>query len=201
QQYSKLLESRRQIADEAAQHVQMIGQSVPIQELRERIERVAATDLAVLILGENGTGKEVAGRRVHLLSPRRHEPFIAVNCAALTETLLESELFGHEQGAFTDAREMRRGKFELASGGTLFLDEIGDMPLSGQAKLLRVLEEKIVVRIGGATPIPVDTRVLAATNQDLAAMVRDRRFREDLFFRLNVVTLDMPPLRDRPEDV
>jgi Nif-specific regulatory protein len=126
---------------------------------------------------------------------------VAVNCAALTETLLESELFGHEKGAFTDARETRVGKFELASGGTLFLDEIGDMSLSGQAKLLRVLEEKIVVRVGGSTPIHTDARVIAATNQNLAEMVRDRRYREDLYYRLNVVTLDLPALRDRGEDI
>ena len=160
-----------------------------------------ATDLAVLILGENGTGKEVVSRMVHYLSKRRDEPFIAVNCAALTETLLESELFGHEKGAFTDAHESRAGKFELASGGTLFLDEIGDLSLGGQAKLLRVLEEKVVVRVGGSIPIPTDTRVVAATNQNLAEMVRDRRFREDLFFRLNVVTVQMPPLRERVDDI
>jgi DNA-binding NtrC family response regulator len=152
-------------------------------------------------LGENGTGKEVVARSIHYLSRRAKEPFIAVNCAALTETLLESELFGHEKGAFTDARESRAGKFELASGGTLFLDEIGDMSLSGQAKLLRVLEDKVVVRVGGSTPIHTEVRILAATNQDLGAMVRAKRFREDLFFRLNVVSLELPPLRERGEDV
>jgi Nif-specific regulatory protein len=126
---------------------------------------------------------------------------VAVNCAALAETLLESELFGHEKGAFTDAHEARAGKFEVAGGGTLFLDEIGDLSLGGQAKLLRVLEEKVVVRVGGSQPIPTDTRVIAATNKDLAEMVRERRFREDLFFRLNVVAIELPPLRDRGEDV
>ena len=125
------------------------------------MRRVADTDLALLVLGENGTGKEVVSQMVHYLSPRRDEPFIAVNCAALTETLLESELFGHEKGAFTDAHEARQGKFELASGGTLFLDEIGDLSLAGQAKLLRVLEEKVVVRVGGSIPIPTDARVIA----------------------------------------
>jgi Nif-specific regulatory protein len=143
----------------------------------------------------------VVSQSIHYLSPRRDEPFIAVNCAAIAETLLESELFGHEKGAFTDAHESRQGKFELASGGTLFLDEIGDLSLSGQAKLLRVLEEKVVVRVGGSKPIHTNARVIAATNQNLAEMVRQKRFRQDLYFRLNVVTLDLPPLRDRDDDV
>ena len=189
------------MADEAASGVQLIGQCPAIEALRSTVARVADTELAVLILGENGTGKEVVARCVHYLSHRRHDPFIAVNCAALAETLLESELFGHEKGAFTDARETRIGKFELAAGGTLFLDEIGDMSLSGQAKLLRVLEEKLVVRVGGSTPIHTDTRVVAATNQDLAELVRQKKFRQDLYFRLNVVTLELPPLRDRGEDI
>jgi Nif-specific regulatory protein len=201
QQWEQLLAARRQIADQAEQGVQLIGESPAIAALRSTIHRVADTELAVLVLGENGTGKEVVAQMNHYKSRRRQEPFIAVNCAALTETLLESELFGHEKGAFTDAREMRRGKFELAASGTLFLDEIGDMSLSGQAKLLRVLEEKVVVRVGGSTPIPTNTRVIAATNQNLAELVRARRFREDLYFRLNVVTLDLPPLRERGEDV
>jgi len=162
---------------------------------------VADTELAILILGENGTGKEVVARSIHYGSRRRHEPFLPVNCASLSETLLESELFGHEKGAFTDAHEARAGKFEAASGGTLFLDEIGDMSLSGQAKLLRVLEEKNVVRVGGNREIHTDVRVLAATNQKLAELVRAKRFREDLFFRLNVVSLELPPLRDRGDDI
>jgi Nif-specific regulatory protein len=189
------------MVDEAAQGARLLGQCAAIETLRATIQRVARTDLAVLILGENGTGKEVVARRIHYLSARRHAPFIAVNCAALPETLLESELFGHERGAFTDAHEKRAGKFELASGGTLFLDEIGDMSLGGQAKLLRVLEEKIVVHVGGSTPIHTDTRVIAATNQNLIELVRNKKFREDLYYRLNVVTLEMPPLRDRDEDV
>ncbi len=201
QQYEQLLKTRNQLADEAAAGVQLIGQCPSIAALRGTIARVADTELAVLILGENGTGKEVVARSIHYLSRRRHEPFIAVNCAALAETLLESELFGHEKGAFTDARETRIGKFELAAGGTLFLDEIGDMSLSGQAKLLRVLEEKLVVRVGGSTPIHTDARVVAATNQDLAELVRHRKFRQDLYFRLNVVTLDLPSLRDRGDDI
>jgi transcriptional regulator with GAF, ATPase, and Fis domain len=201
QQMEQLVSARKQVADEAAQGVQLIGSSPAIEALRSTVKRVADTDLSVLILGENGTGKEVVAQMIHYHSSRRQEPFVAVNCAAITETLLESELFGHEKGAFTDAREMRQGKFELASGGTLFLDEIGDMSLGGQAKLLRVLEEKVVVRVGGSATIPTDARVLAATNQNLAELVRAKRFREDLFFRLNVVTLDLPPLRSRGDDV
>jgi Nif-specific regulatory protein len=201
QHYEQLLRSRKQLADQAAEGIQLIGDTPAIRQLRATTQRVARTDLAVLILGENGTGKEVVSRMVHYLGARRNHPFIAVNCAALTETLLESELFGHERGAFTDAHEARQGKFELASGGTLFLDEIGDLSPGGQAKLLRVLEEKVVVRVGGSLPIPTDARVIAATNQDLAEMVGQRRFREDLFFRLNVVTLEVPPLRERIEDI
>jgi Nif-specific regulatory protein len=201
QQHEQLLKTRNEMADQAAQGVQLIGECAAVQALKSTIRRVADTDLAILLLGENGTGKEVVAQSVHFLSRRRHEPFVAVNCAALTETLLESELFGHEKGAFTDARETHQGKFERASGGTLFLDEIGDMSQGGQAKLLRVLEEKVVVRVGGSTPIHTDARVIAATNQDLAEMVREKRFREDLYYRLNVVTIDMPPLRDRGEDI
>jgi transcriptional regulator with GAF, ATPase, and Fis domain len=201
QQVEQLVASRKQIADQAAEGIQLIGQSPAIEALRSTIRRVADTELAVLVLGQNGTGKEVVAQMIHYHSRRRDEPFVAVNCAALTETLLESELFGHEKGAFTDARETRIGKFELAASGTLFLDEIGDMSLGGQAKLLRVLEEKIVVRVGGSASIPTNTRVIAATNQNLAELVRNRKFREDLYFRLNVVTLELPPLRDRGEDV
>jgi Nif-specific regulatory protein len=201
QERSELLETRRQLADQAASGVRLIGQSPAIEQLRQTIARVAATELAVLILGENGTGKEVVSQSIHYLSPRRDHPFIAVNCAAISETLLESELFGHEKGAFTDAHAARAGKFELASGGTLFLDEIGDLSAAGQAKLLRVLEEKVVVRVGGSTPIRTDARVIAATNQNLVEMVRQKRFRQDLYFRLNVVTIELAPLRDRPQDV
>jgi Nif-specific regulatory protein len=193
--------AREQVTEEAAGRVQLIGECAAIQALRTAVRRVADTDLSILILGENGTGKEVIGQMTHYLSRRRSEPLVAVNCAAISETLLESELFGHEKGAFTDAREARAGKFEAASRGTLFLDEIGDMSLAGQAKLLRVLEEKVVVRVGGSTPIPTDTRVIAATNQNLAQLVREKKFREDLFFRLNVVSLELPPLRERGEDV
>ncbi len=201
QTIENLVQTRKQLVDHAASGVELVGECASIGALRSAVKRVADTDLAVLILGENGTGKEVVAQSIHYLSKRRHEPFIAVNCAAISESLLESELFGHEKGAFTDAREMRVGKFELAADGTLFLDEIGDMSLGGQAKLLRVLEEKVVVRVGGSVPIPTKARVLAATNQNLAELVRAKRFREDLFFRLNVVSLDLPPLRARGEDI
>jgi Nif-specific regulatory protein len=200
-QFEQLLNQHKQLVDQAAARVQLLGESPALQQLRATVPRVAGTDLAVLILGENGVGKEVVAQSIHYQSPRRDRPFVAVNCAAIAETLLESELFGHEQGAFTDARESRQGKFELASGGTLFLDEIGDMSPAGQAKLLRVLEEKTVVRVGGSKPIAVDVRIVAATNQDLAKLVADRKFRQDLFFRINVVPLTLPPLRDRAEDV
>jgi Nif-specific regulatory protein len=201
QQFSELVTRHEQLVAQAAQDALLIGESPSIGALRATIGRIADTELAILILGENGTGKEVVARSIHFGSRRRKHPFIAVNCAALAETLLESELFGHEKGAFTDAREMRAGKFELASGGTLFLDEIGDMSLAGQSKLLRVLEEKTIVRVGGSQAIHTDVRVLAATNQRLADLVRARRFREDLYFRLNVVSLELPPLRDRGDDI
>jgi Nif-specific regulatory protein len=201
QHFSDLLERHEKLVEQAAQEILLIGESPAIQSIRNTIRRIADTDLAVLLLGENGTGKEVVARSIHFGSRRRKHPFIAVNCAAITETLLESELFGHEKGAFTDAHETRAGKFELASGGTLFLDEIGDMSLAGQSKLLRVLEEKTIVRVGGSKPIHTDVRVLAATNQKLAELVRAKRFREDLYFRLNVVSLELPPLRERGDDV
>jgi Nif-specific regulatory protein len=197
----QLLSDSRQITEQAAEQVRLVGNSPAMEALRSIIRRVAETDLAVFILGENGTGKEVVAQSIHYLSRRRDKPFVPVNCAAIPDTLAESELFGHEKGAFTDARETRLGKFELAAAGTLFLDEIGDLSLGGQAKLLRVLEEKVLVRVGGSTPIHTDARVLAATNQDLGEMVRQKRFREDLYFRLNVVTLEIPPLRDRREDI
>jgi Nif-specific regulatory protein len=201
QQFSELLERQEKMVEQAAQDAMLVGESAAIQAVRATARRIADTDLAVLVLGENGTGKEVVARSIHFGSRRRKDPFVAVNCAAITETLLESELFGHEKGAFTDAHEARAGKFELAAGGTLLLDEIGDMSLAGQSKLLRVLEEKTIVRVGGSRPIHTDVRVLAATNQKLAELVRAKRFREDLYFRLNVVTLELPPLRERGDDV
>ncbi|HEV3138377.1 MAG TPA: sigma-54-dependent Fis family transcriptional regulator [Pirellulales bacterium] len=201
QDRQRLLATNRQLVDQAAEGVRLIGDCPAIESLRSIVGRVAQTDLAVLVGGENGTGKEVVAQSIHYQSRRRGQPFIALNCAAIPESLAESELFGHEKGAFTDAREARPGKFELASGGTLFLDEIGDLSLNCQAKLLRVLEEKVMVRVGGSVPIPSDARVLAATNQNLAEMVRDKRFREDLYFRLNIVTIDLPPLRERGGDI
>jgi len=201
QEWEQLASARGQIADQAEAGVQLIGQCPAIAALRSTIDRIAKTDLSVLILGENGTGKEVVAQLIHYRSRRRQEPLVAVNCAAIPDTLLESELFGHEKGAFTDARETRKGKFELAAGGTLLLDEIGDMSLAGQARLLRVLEEKTIVRLGGSLPIATRARLIAATNQNLAELVRARRFREDLFFRLNVAVVELPPLCERGGDV
>jgi transcriptional regulator with GAF, ATPase, and Fis domain len=200
-QYEQLLKTRNQLATQAASGVEIIGECSAIQNLRKTIKRVADTELAILVLGENGTGKEVVSQMLHYLSRRRNEPLIAVNCAAIAESLLESELFGHEKGAFTDAREARPGKFELAHRGTLFLDEIGDLSLGGQSKLLRVLEEKTVVRVGGSQTIHTDARVIAATNRNLADLVRAKKFREDLYFRLNVVTFELPPLQARGDDI
>lgn len=201
QRITSLIQSRDRLVKLASDTTAMVGQCPQVISLRETVNRVAATELAVLILGENGTGKEVVARSLHLNSARRDQAFIAVNCAAIAETLIESELFGHEKGAFTDAISDRAGKFEQASGGTLLLDEIGELSLSGQAKLLRVLEDKIVTRVGSERPIQTDVRVIAATNQELAKLVREKRFREDLYFRLNVVTLQLPPLRERGNDV
>lgn len=201
QQIAGLIEVQSRVAAAQANEILLIGESPPVNQLRTKINRVAQTDLPVLVLGENGTGKEIVSRMIHFHGPRRNQPLVAVNCAALPDTLLESELFGHEKGAFTDARETKAGKFELASGGTLFLDEIGDMSLAGQAKLLRALEQKVVTRLGGQVEIPVDTRVVAATNQDLPQLVKEQKFREDLFYRLDVVSLNLPPLRDRGDDI
>ncbi len=201
QERDLLVRSNRQLTEQVTGSSTIIGESPAIQALRGTIERLAATDLPVLITGESGTGKEVAAQALHYRGPRSGHPFIAVNCAALTETLLESELFGHEKGAFTDAHATHVGKFELAQGGTLFLDEIGDMTPAGQSKLLRVLEEKVITRVGGTQSIPVNVRVVAATNANLTEMVREKKFRQDLYYRLSVVTVDIPPLRDRPEDV
>ena len=196
-----LTESRDRLVRDAASSSPLIGDHHEIEMVRQSATKVAKTELTVLVRGGNGTGKEVLARHVHYESERRNGPFIAVNCAALVESLLESELFGHEKGAFTDANSTRIGKFELASGGTLFLDEVGDMSPGGQAKLLRVLEQREVVRVGGSTPIPVDVRVIAATNQPLEELIAEKRFREDLFFRLNVVSLALPDLASRGGDV
>jgi Nif-specific regulatory protein len=196
-----LLRNNAQLEGQVRKGARLVGESTALQGLRVTVERVGRTELPVLILGESGTGKEVVASTIHYGSPRRQQPFIPVNCAAIAETLLESELFGHEKGAFTDAHTTRPGKFESATGGTLFLDEIGDLSAGGQAKLLRVLEEKVVYRVGGSHAIPVDTRIVAATNRNLAETVRAGKFREDLFYRLTVVTIELPPLRDRREDI
>lgn len=196
-----LVRSNQTLTERVATGSDIIGESESISALRGTIQRLAATDLPVLILGESGTGKEVAAQALHHQGPRVARPFVAVNCAALTETLLESELFGHEKGAFTDAQSTHIGKFELAEGGTLFLDEIGDMSLGGQAKLLRVLEQKVITRVGGSQLIPVNVRVLAATNANLTERVQEKQFRQDLYYRLSVVTIELPPLRERPEDI
>jgi two-component system nitrogen regulation response regulator NtrX len=180
---------------------EIIGDSEPMRALREAIATAAPTSGRVLIHGENGSGKELVARAIHALSGRRDAPFVEVNCAAIPEELIESELFGHERGAFTGAVARRRGKFETADGGTLFLDEIGDMSLKTQAKVLRALEEQVVERVGGREPIKVDVRVIAASNRDLPAFITQGGFREDLFYRLNVIPVEVPPLRHRRDDI
>jgi two-component system response regulator HydG len=179
----------------------IIGRSAPMRHVLELVEQVAPTQATVLIQGPSGTGKELIARALHRLSPRRDKAFIAINCASLPQDLLESELFGHEKGAFTGAHQRKLGRFELADGGTLFLDEIGELLPDIQAKLLRALQEGEVERVGGARPVPIDVRIIAATNKDLAHEVAQRRFREDLFYRLNVITIDLPPLAARGDDI
>jgi len=179
----------------------MLGESPPMRQLKEEIARVAPTDARVLITGENGTGKELVARQIHRLSQRAELPLVEVNCAAIPEDLIESELFGHVKGSFTGAAEDRRGKFEEADGATLFLDEVGDMSAKTQAKVLRALQEGRFTRVGGSRPIASDARVLAATNKNLLEEIRRGSFREDLYFRLAVVPIPVPPLRDRPEDI
>ncbi|MFW5732614.1 MAG: sigma-54 interaction domain-containing protein [Planctomycetota bacterium] len=191
---------RRQIATAGGERA-MIGDSPPMRKLWETILTVAPTDASVVIEGETGTGKEMVARAIHAHSSRSEEPFIAVNCGALPETLLEAELFGHAKGAFTGATSERQGRFEHADGGTLLLDEVGEMSPASQVKLLRVLQEREITRLGESTPRPVDVRMIAATNRDLAADVADGRFREDLYYRLRVIGLRTPALRERPEDI
>jgi two-component system, NtrC family, nitrogen regulation response regulator NtrX len=180
---------------------EMIGESAPMLRLREMIVRIAPTDARVLITGESGTGKELVASAIHTGSHRRDRPFVRVNCAAIPRDLVESEMFGHERGAFTGAHERRIGRFELAHRGTLFLDEVGDLGAEAQAKLLRAIEAHEIERVGGTRPIPVDVRILAATNKDLSRAAREGAFREDLLFRLNVIPVALPPLRERLEDV
>jgi len=179
----------------------LVGRSKAIGEVLEVVHRVAPTNATVLVRGESGVGKELIARALHFLSPRAEKPFVTVNCAAIPENLLEAELFGYEKGAFTGAYASKKGKFELANGGTLFLDEIGDLPLPLQAKLLRALQEKEIERLGGSKPVKVDVRIVAATNRDLEKLVREGKFREDLYYRLSVIPVFVPPLRERKEDV
>jgi two-component system NtrC family response regulator len=201
--YGVLKENRRLVhALENRYHFDnVVGKSKPMQAVFDTVQKVAHTKATVLITGASGTGKELIAKAVHFNSPRRNKPLVAVSCAALTETLLESELFGHEKGAFTGAIAMKKGRFELADGGTLFLDEIGEVPASVQIKLLRVLEEMSFERVGGTRKIAVDVRLIAATNKDLKAEVEQQSFREDLYFRLNVVHIQLPALKERTEDI
>ncbi|MGL1957601.1 MAG: PEP-CTERM-box response regulator transcription factor [Colwellia sp.] len=194
-------EENRIMRTTAGNDIGIIGNSESIDRLRTMIKRIAPTNITALLLGESGTGKEVAANAVHVASDRKKGPFIAINCASIPETLLESELFGYEKGAFTGAHKTTKGKIECAEGGTLFLDEIGDMPFNLQAKLLRFLQEKVIERLGGRQEIPVNVRVVCATNQNLEEMVANKEFREDLFYRVSEITLNIPPLRDRDEDV
>lgn len=196
-----LTQENKQLRSSLFQEDEMIGESPALQEIWDRIKQSAATDAKVLITGENGTGKELVAREIHRRSKRVSRPFVEVNCAAIPDTLLESELFGHEKGAFTSAVGRRKGKFEIADGGTLFLDEIADMSLSAQAKVLRAIQEQKFERIGGEQSIQVDIRLITATNKNINDEIAAGRFREDLFFRLNVVPIHVPPLRQRNEDL
>ena len=191
----------RETVAEVARPEDIVGQSVPMQRVFHAIETVGPTDATVLITGESGTGKELVVRAIHHASPRRFHPLVVIHCGALTETLLESELFGHEKGAFTGAQYRKKGKFEIAEGGTVFLDEIGDISLKTQTDLLRVLQEREIVRVGSTQPIKVDFRCVAATNKDLEQLIEEGKFRPDLFYRLNVFHIELPPLRERRDDI
>jgi len=198
---TSLVEETKTLRKKVQKRTEMIGESAPIKAVREMIEKVAPTDARVLITGQNGSGKELVARQLHELSKRSGGPMVEVNCAAIPSELIESELFGHEKGAFTSAIKQRLGKFELAEGGTLFLDEIGDMSLSAQAKVLRALQENKITRVGGDKEIPVRVRVVAATNKDLKKEIEENRFREDLYHRLSVILIKVPSLKERKEDI
>jgi two-component system nitrogen regulation response regulator NtrX len=198
---SHLIDETKALKRKVNKTYDMIGESRAIQGIKAMIEKVAPTEARVLITGENGTGKELVARWIHELSSRSAGPFIEVNCAAIPSELIESNLFGHEKGSFTSAIKQKKGDFELADGGTLFLDEIGDMSLSAQAKVLRALQEKKIMRVGGEKDIPVDVRVVAATNKNLKEEIEKKNFREDLYHRLSVIILEVPPLRERKEDI
>ena len=197
QNFRTLQEMEERLPQERA----FIGESIQIRKIKDTITRIAQTNSSILITGESGTGKEVVARTIHEQSPVSSGPFVAINIGGVPENLLESELFGYEKGAFTGANSRKIGMFELANGGTLFLDEIGDMPFSLQVKILRVLQERSITRLGGTEPLPINARIICATNKDLEQMVRDGKFREDLFFRLNVVRIHIPPLRERKDDI
>ena len=197
----RLEEENRTLRDLIRRETVMIGNSIPMQALRQQIEYAAPTEGRILIYGENGTGKELVAKLLHLSSPNEDRPFIEVNCAAIPDDLIESELFGNVKGAYTEATESRKGKLELANGGTLFLDEVGDMSLKTQSKVLRALEDQRFYAVGGNRAIEVDVRVIAATNKNLEYEIENGHFREDLFFRLNVIPFEVPPLRDRNEDI
>jgi two-component system nitrogen regulation response regulator NtrX len=200
-EHARLESENASLREKLDERSQIIGESAVIRALREQIVMAAPTNGRVLIYGENGSGKELVARAVHALSARHDRAFVEVNCAAIPEELIESELFGHEKGAFTGAHSRRRGRFELADGGTIFLDEIGDMSLKTQAKVLRALEEQSFERVGGKDTIKVDVRVIAASNRDLQNLIRHGRFRDDLFYRLSVIPIEVPPLRARTEDI
>lgn len=210
EQVGKALEKRlllmenitlRKLIEEDYQFEKIVGKGREIREIFKTIHEVAKSNATVLITGESGTGKELAARAIHNRSPRREKLFVAVNCAAIPENLLESELFGHERGSFTGATERQIGKFEIANGGTLFLDEIGSLPLPMQAKILRTIQEKEIERIGAGYPTPIDVRIISATNSDLRAEIKNYKFRQDLYYRLNVIPIHLPPLRERKEDI
>ncbi len=200
-EFSRLKEENLIWRQKATRRAYLTGETKVLEDLKDEITRAAPTSATVLITGENGTGKELAARMIHHLSRRSQRPMVEVNCAAIPEELIESELFGHEKGAFTGAHERRKGKFDSANGGTLFLDEIGDMSMKTQAKVLRILQEQVFERVGGSKPIQVDVRIVAATNKDLPKEIEAGRFRQDLYYRLNVIPICVPPLRERLQDI